>query len=320
MPFHASGTAPKASHPPRTGAGADADSALTFRRLNATAAVITYGGLRLRTDEIAPPAPWQTRTLPRPGGGTITVTGVPVRGFTLSAAGLPTVYVSGATVSLDVVRTIVDRLGSAPIAALDGFAGAPAREAAALLGARLVLPGDAEPGLTIVDRPVASQRLLIVGGTCLTGFAIAREALARGHHVTVFGRSTDHADALRYADVVVADPLAAPPDEVARGHDAIVSAISGQCEDDPRMIFALAAWLLQVAEAVHVPRLLWVAGAADPDEIFAQAQAREVLRFAQTPVLRTYLDPPAEPIIDFARAAVDELERPTTTTTHRTSS
>jgi putative NADH-flavin reductase len=157
--------------------------------------------------------------------------------------------------------------------------------------------------------PAPALRLLVVGGTCLTGFAIAREALARGHHVTALGLGTDHADALEYADVVPEDPFAAPPEDVAFGHDAIFSAVTGQCDGDPRMIFALASWLLQAAEAARVPRLLW-AGAADgpDDELLAQAQALEVLRSTQTPVRWSSFTPTHDLVAD-ARAAVDELEQ-----------
>ena len=117
-------------------------------------------------------ADWETVELDRPGGGTITVTGVPavhgpgpreeveavtgqVVGFVLNGEGLPTVYVSGDNASLDAVKEIADRLGPMDAAIL--FAGAPripalfegellvldsaqAAEAATILGARQVVP------------------------------------------------------------------------------------------------------------------------------------------------------------------------------------
>ncbi|MCQ4080637.1 MBL fold metallo-hydrolase [Streptomyces sp. RB6PN25] len=77
-----------------------------------------------------------------------------VTGFVLQGEGLPTVYVSGDNASLDVVRTIADRVGPVDVAVL--FAGAArtslvgdhdltlssraAAEAALLLGARHVVP------------------------------------------------------------------------------------------------------------------------------------------------------------------------------------
>lgn len=107
----------------------------------------------------------------RPGGGTITVTGVPalhgpgaredlepvvgeVVGFVLSGDGLPTVYVSGDNAQLPLVREIAERFGPVDTAVL--FAGAvrtpvldralltldsaQAAEAARILGARRVVP------------------------------------------------------------------------------------------------------------------------------------------------------------------------------------
>lgn len=117
-------------------------------------------------------ADWEAIDLDRPGGGTITVTGVPaihgpgkreevepvtgqVVGFVLTGEGLPTVYVSGDNASLEAVREIAERFGPVDTAIL--FAGAPrfpvlfdgaqlvldsaqAAEAAKLLGARRVVP------------------------------------------------------------------------------------------------------------------------------------------------------------------------------------
>ncbi|CAG7615562.1 MBL fold metallo-hydrolase [Actinacidiphila bryophytorum] len=116
-------------------------------------------------------ADWESAELDRPGGGTVTVTGVPaihgpgaradvepvtgqVVGFVLTGEELPTVYVSGDNASLDAVREIAGRFGPVDTAVL--FAGAPrfpvlfggapivldsamAAEAAAILGARRVV-------------------------------------------------------------------------------------------------------------------------------------------------------------------------------------
>jgi L-ascorbate metabolism protein UlaG (beta-lactamase superfamily) len=111
---------------------------------------------------------WETVELPRPDGGTVTVTATPAQhgpkgcepftgeviGFVLSAADLPTVYVSGDNASLDLVREIGERLGPVDTAVL--FVGAvrtplfdgalltidstQAAEAATILGARRVVP------------------------------------------------------------------------------------------------------------------------------------------------------------------------------------
>ncbi|MFI1885300.1 MBL fold metallo-hydrolase [Streptomyces jumonjinensis] len=117
-------------------------------------------------------ADWESIELDRPGGGTVTVTGVPavhgpgtreevepitgqVVGFVLTGDGLPTVYVSGDNASLDLVRQIAERFAPVDTAVL--FAGAPrfpvifdgalivldsaqAAEAAGILGARRVVP------------------------------------------------------------------------------------------------------------------------------------------------------------------------------------
>lgn len=79
---------------------------------------------------------WETTKLIRPDGGVLRITGVPaqhgpdgsepvvgeVTGFVLSGDDLPTVYISGDNASLDVVRTIAERLG--PFDASLLFAGA----------------------------------------------------------------------------------------------------------------------------------------------------------------------------------------------------
>jgi L-ascorbate metabolism protein UlaG (beta-lactamase superfamily) len=113
--------------------------------------------------------PWDSLEVERPGGGTLAITAVPAQhgpdgtdhltgpviGFVLRAAGLPTLYVSGDNASVDVVRTIADRLGPIELAVL--FAGGVslpyrfdgayltlsadrAAEAAEVLGARAVVP------------------------------------------------------------------------------------------------------------------------------------------------------------------------------------
>ncbi|MFE9413249.1 MBL fold metallo-hydrolase [Streptomyces sp. NPDC006704] len=113
-------------------------------------------------------APWESLELARPTGDPVVVTAVPARhgpegcesvtgdvtGFILSAAGLPTVYVSGDNASLDLVRQIVRRDGAVDTALL--FAGAvrtrlfdgalltldsaQTAEAAAVLGVRRAVP------------------------------------------------------------------------------------------------------------------------------------------------------------------------------------
>lgn len=118
-------------------------------------------------------APWQSTEVPRPDGGTVTVTVTPalhgpeelgteeveavageVTGFVLTAPDLPTLYVSGDNASLTLVKEIAARFGPFDTAVL--FAGAPrgsifdgallvlnsaqAAEATEILGARRVIP------------------------------------------------------------------------------------------------------------------------------------------------------------------------------------
>ncbi|TDC98898.1 MBL fold metallo-hydrolase [Saccharopolyspora terrae] len=117
-------------------------------------------------------ADWESVQLDRPGGGTVTVTGVPaihgpgsrediepisgeVVGFVLTGDGLPAVYVSGDNASLEAVERIAERFGPIDTAIL--FAGAPrfphlfdgepivldsaqTAEAASILRARRVVP------------------------------------------------------------------------------------------------------------------------------------------------------------------------------------
>jgi L-ascorbate metabolism protein UlaG (beta-lactamase superfamily) len=79
-----------------------------------------------------PLANWQSFNLPRPGGGQLTITGLPaqhgpdgserlvgeVTGFLLSGDECPTVYVSGDNASLEVVGEIAERVGAIDVAVL----------------------------------------------------------------------------------------------------------------------------------------------------------------------------------------------------------
>ncbi|MET7645070.1 MBL fold metallo-hydrolase [Streptomyces sp. NPDC005426] len=131
----------------------------------------TPGGAGRLGGAARPLKDWEPIELDRPGGGTITVTGVPalhgpgeredlepvvgeVVGFVLTGDGLPTVYVSGDNAQLSLVREIADRFGPVDTAVL--FAGAvrtealdrqlltlnsaQAAEAARILGARRIVP------------------------------------------------------------------------------------------------------------------------------------------------------------------------------------
>lgn len=128
----------------------------------------TLAGARRLDAPAAPLAPWQSYEFQRPSGEPVLVTAVPaqhgpdgtdhltgeVTGFYISSGGLPTIYVSGDNASVDVVRRIAARLGSAPIALLHtGAAQMPylgesyltlpavrAPKVARILGAQQVIP------------------------------------------------------------------------------------------------------------------------------------------------------------------------------------
>jgi beta-lactamase family protein len=126
----------------------------------------TAGAERLGGDVVGLD-PWAARTLDRPDGGSITLTGLPalhgppgseeitgpVIGFLLSREDLQTVYVSGDNASLEVVREIADRVGPVDVAIL--FAGA-VQLAKRFDGAYLTLSSDRAAEATIIlQAPVA---------------------------------------------------------------------------------------------------------------------------------------------------------------------
>ena len=133
------------------------------RTLTTTAGAERLGGNAVGLE------PWATVELERPGGGAVSVTVVPalhgpegsepvtgpVIGFVLAADDAPTLYVSGDNASVDVVRTIADRMGPIELAVLfTGGVSVPYRfdgayltlstdravEAARVLGARAIVP------------------------------------------------------------------------------------------------------------------------------------------------------------------------------------
>lgn len=135
-------------------------------------------------------AEWESVELDRPGGGTLTVTGVPavhgpgtkedvepvlgpVTGFVLTGEGLPTVYVSGDNASLDAVRQIADRFGPVDTAVL--FAGAP-RAAALFDGALLVLDG---AGAAEAARLLDARRVVPVHCDSWSHFTEGREDVVK---------------------------------------------------------------------------------------------------------------------------------------------
>jgi L-ascorbate metabolism protein UlaG (beta-lactamase superfamily) len=125
---------------------------LTVHLVGGPTAILEYGGLRWMTDPAFDP--------PGDHGGLVKLAGPsvltgPVIGFYLTGEAVPSLYVSGDNASVDVVRTIVDRLGPPELEVL--FAGGArvpyrfhgayltlssedAAEAAHVLGSRAIVP------------------------------------------------------------------------------------------------------------------------------------------------------------------------------------
>jgi L-ascorbate metabolism protein UlaG (beta-lactamase superfamily) len=152
--------------------------------------------------------PWSSVTVERPGGAPVTVTALPAQhgpdgtdhitgpviGFLLEADGEERVYVSGDNASLDVVRTIAERVGDVDVAIL--FAGAVqlphrfdgayltlsadrAAEATKLLGVRAALPVHFE-GWTHFTQGARELRAAFAGNSVSDRLVLAE----RGETVT----------------------------------------------------------------------------------------------------------------------------------------
>jgi L-ascorbate metabolism protein UlaG (beta-lactamase superfamily) len=136
--------------------------------LSAVPAVLSTPGAATRIPGVRGLETWESVEVPRPGGGVITVTGVPalhgpegaeavlgvVTGFVLAGDGLPTVYVSGDNASVDLVKQIADRFAPIDVAVL--FAGAA--RTALMDGAPLTLTSQAASRRLISSVPRPSCR------------------------------------------------------------------------------------------------------------------------------------------------------------------
>jgi L-ascorbate metabolism protein UlaG (beta-lactamase superfamily) len=111
-------------------------------------------------NRVQPLPNWEHVDLPLPDEHLLQITGVPalhgpdgsrhlvgeVTGFVLSAAGLPTVYISGDNASLEVVQAIADRTGPIDLALL--FAGAA--QTPLIEGAHLTLTSEQAAQATVI--------------------------------------------------------------------------------------------------------------------------------------------------------------------------
>jgi L-ascorbate metabolism protein UlaG (beta-lactamase superfamily) len=120
-------------------------------------------------------APWESTQLPRPDGGTLTVTALPaqhgpegcepvtgvVTGFLLSADDLPTVYVSGDNASIAVVADIAERTTTGTI---PGVRARPIDIAVLFAGAARTPLFDGQP-LTLTSEAAAEAARLLAPAT-----------------------------------------------------------------------------------------------------------------------------------------------------------
>ncbi len=127
-------------------------------------------------------------------------------------------------------------------------------------------------------------RIAVFGASGQLGQRIAGEALRRGHRVTAVMRNPDRMSLthpqLRAVRADVTDPLLVAT--VARGHDAIISAIA-PTRDAPEVLAQAATSILQAAKEAGIKRVIrhkapihttrpdWAASIAVADEMFCEA-------------------------------------------------
>ena len=107
------------------------------------------------------------------------------------------------------------------------------------------------------------MKVAIIGATGFVGSALLKEAVTRGHDVTVLvsGRNkvpaSDKVVAVQ-ADVLAQDGLA----DRLKGHDAIISAFSGHAQADVLGYYVKGVQtIISATKAAGAPRLLLVGGA-----------------------------------------------------------
>ncbi|MES2154905.1 MAG: NAD(P)H-binding protein [bacterium] len=105
-------------------------------------------------------------------------------------------------------------------------------------------------------------KIVLFGASGNIGSRITSEAVRRGHHVTAVMRNPDRME-FRHANVRtlradVTDPILVAT--VARGHDAIISAIA-PADDDHDMLAEAASSILQAARETGIKRIVIANGA-----------------------------------------------------------
>ena len=158
------------------------------------------------------------------------------------------------------------------------------------------------------------MNIAILGAGGWMGGHLVREALARQHRVTAVVRDSARFHIsdkqLRVAQADVQQPTALA--EALRGHDAVISAISGRRDQDPANITKAAGNVLAAMILAGVKRLAWVGGAGSleiatgvrlvdsPDfpsewksEALAQGAALKIFRDSTADLDWTYVSPAA---------------------------
>jgi hypothetical protein len=107
------------------------------------------------------------------------------------------------------------------------------------------------------------MKVVIIGATGFVGSALLKEAVARGHAVTVLVSNPNKAPVADrivtvQADVFATDSLA----DKLKGHDAVISAFSGHAQADVRGYYLEGMKsIIAATKKAGVPRLLVVGGA-----------------------------------------------------------
>jgi putative NADH-flavin reductase len=160
------------------------------------------------------------------------------------------------------------------------------------------------------------MRIAVIGASGWLGGSIAREAIGRGHDVTVIGRSGTKLSQLAGARAVVAD--LDDPDSILTaiaGSDIVVAAVTDRSTDDRSRIPATARTLLELLPRAGVNRLAYVGGGGSLEvapgvravdtaefpeqyrsEALAQAEALAALRDSDG-VDWTYMSPPPHHLV-----------------------